>query len=72
MITYYGHGSPNETLLNVGLVSKPSGPTNNYSSTGDTYSNKKYPIMYFNGCGVGNLFSRNSQITVTYFQEIGY
>ncbi|MCF0058375.1 C25 family cysteine peptidase [Dyadobacter sp. CY356] len=61
MITYYGHGSPNETLLNVGLVSKPSGPTNNYSSTGDTYSNTKYPIMYFNGCGVGNLFSRNSQ-----------
>jgi hypothetical protein len=61
LISYYGHGSPSETILNVGLVSKESSASNNYSSTGGTYNNTKYPLMYFNGCGVGNLFSRNSQ-----------
>lgn len=48
LITYFGHGSTIRTDLNMG-----------YSTDGDRgYNNSgKYPMMYFNGCGVGNIFS---------------
>ncbi|TDE11082.1 putative type IX secretion system sortase PorU2 [Dyadobacter psychrotolerans] len=48
LISYFGHGSPTVTDLDFGYVSK--------SERG--YQNKsKYPLMYFNGCGVGNIFN---------------
>ncbi len=48
LITYFGHGSTTVTDLNMG-----------YSSDVDRgYNNAgKYPLMYFNGCGVGNIFT---------------
>ena len=45
-LVYYGHGSPTQTDYNIGYISDGS-----YNNTG------KYPFLYFNGCGVGNLFS---------------
>ncbi|REA62450.1 hypothetical protein DSL64_09355 [Dyadobacter luteus] len=47
MLTYFGHGSRTTTDLNFGYISDASKGYNNYL---------KYPIMYFNGCGVGNVF----------------
>jgi hypothetical protein len=48
LITYFGHGSAIITDLDFGYASDaPRGYKNLY----------KYPVMYFNGCGVGNLFS---------------
>ncbi|GLU55842.1 putative type IX secretion system sortase PorU2 [Dyadobacter frigoris] len=47
MITYFGHGSQTITDLDMGYASDA---TRNYQNTG------KYPLMYFNGCGVGNIF----------------
>lgn len=54
MITYFGHGSQTITDLDMGYVSNVS---RGYTSSG------KYPLMYFNGCGVGNIFA--SRITQT-------
>ncbi|MCF0058374.1 C25 family cysteine peptidase [Dyadobacter sp. CY356] len=52
MISYFGHGSPTVTDLDLGFVSDAS----------RGYSNQdKYPLMYFNGCGVGNVFSRRDE-----------
>lgn len=48
MLTYFGHGSSHYTDNNIGYVTDPS---RNYNNTG------KYPVMYFNGCGVGNIFN---------------
>lgn len=45
-LVYYGHGSPTQTDYNIGYISDGT-----YNNTG------KYPFLYFNGCGVGNLFS---------------
>jgi hypothetical protein len=48
MISYFGHGSPTVTDLDFGYASRAE----------RGYSNKgKYPLMYFNGCGVGNIFN---------------
>jgi hypothetical protein len=48
LITYVGHGAQTVTDLDFGYVS----PQNkNFSNAG------KYPMMYFNGCGVGNIFN---------------
>jgi hypothetical protein len=49
MITYFGHGSISVTDLNMGFVSDVN---KGYEA------NTRYPIMYFNGCGVGNVFFR--------------
>ncbi|MCF2491180.1 C25 family cysteine peptidase [Dyadobacter sp. CY347] len=48
LITYFGHGSTTVTDLNMGYITDVS---RGYSN------NAKYPMMYFNGCGVGNIFS---------------
>lgn len=50
MISYFGHGSPTVTDLDMGYVSDA---TRGYQNI------NKYPLMYFNGCGVGNIFKGN-------------
>jgi hypothetical protein len=45
---YYGHGRPTLTDNNIGFATDPA---RSYSNSG------KYPLLYFNGCGVGNIFS---------------
>lgn len=46
-ISYFGHGNPHYTDYNPGYI----------SDTRRAYGNtQKYPVMYFNGCGVGNIF----------------
>lgn len=47
MLTFFGHTSPVDTDTDMGHVSNPA-----YG-----YNNKgKYPFMFFNGCGIGNVF----------------
>ncbi|GAB3890941.1 hypothetical protein GCM10028803_02250 [Larkinella knui] len=47
MITFFGHSSPTVADLDIGYVSDPV-----YG-----YRNKgRYPLMFFNGCGLGNIF----------------
>ncbi|GAB3910263.1 hypothetical protein GCM10028803_49790 [Larkinella knui] len=47
LMTFFGHSSPIVTDLDFGYASKPA-----YG-----YRNKgRYPLMFFNGCGVGNIF----------------
>jgi hypothetical protein len=48
MMTYFGHGSSHYTDNNIGYVTDPARGYANDS---------KYPLMYFNGCGVGNIFN---------------
>lgn len=48
LITYFGHGSIKQTDLNMGYITDGD---RGYNNAG------KYPMMYFNGCGVGNIFS---------------
>lgn len=46
-MSYFGHGNPHYTDYNMGYISDER----------RAYNNKgKYPVMYFNGCGVGNIF----------------
>jgi len=52
MITYFGHGAQTITDLDMGLVSDAS---RGYQDAG------KYSLMYFNGCGVGNIFTSRSR-----------
>lgn len=48
LITYFGHGSTTVTDLDMGYATDEA----------RAYSNSlRYPMMYFNGCGVGNIFS---------------
>ncbi|WP_235157303.1 C25 family cysteine peptidase [Dyadobacter sp. CY351] len=48
LITYFGHGSTTVTDLNMGYI----------TDANRGYNNKgMYPMMYFNGCGVGNIFA---------------
>lgn len=51
MISYFGHGSPTITDLDMGYISDATRGYQNIS---------KYPLMYFNGCGVGNIFKGNT------------
>lgn len=54
MISFAGHGSATIIDYDFGFAS----PTQN------GYTNKgMYPIMYFNGCGVGNIFYRYSPLS---------
>jgi hypothetical protein len=56
VISYFGHGSPVITDLDMGKVSDVTRKFNNPL---------KYPLMYFNGCGVGNVYSGRSTITLS-------
>ncbi len=48
LVTFFGHGSQTVTDLDIGYASDVS----------RGYANRnKYPLMYFNGCGVGNIFT---------------
>ncbi len=49
MITFMGHASPTIPDVNIGYASDPAVQLSNKG---------KYPFMYFNGCGVGNVFYR--------------
>lgn len=47
LITFFGHSSPTVADIDIGYVSDPV-----YG-----YHNKgRYPLMFFNGCGLGNIF----------------
>ncbi|WP_041735439.1 putative type IX secretion system sortase PorU2 [Dyadobacter fermentans] len=48
LITYFGHGSATVTDLDMGYITDVKRGYNNFG---------KYPMMYFNGCGVGNIFA---------------
>lgn len=48
LLTYFGHGSTTVTDLDIGYITDAARAYNNQG---------KYPLMYFNGCGVGNVFS---------------
>ncbi|MGG7662678.1 C25 family cysteine peptidase [Dyadobacter sp. BHUBP1] len=48
MISYFGHGSTYRTDLNPGYVTDPA---KNYNNT------TKFPVLFYNGCGVNNIFS---------------
>lgn len=54
MITFAGHGSANTLDFNFGFASPPQ---NGFTNKG------KYPIMFFNGCGVGNVFYRYNALS---------
>jgi hypothetical protein len=55
MITYFGHSVPYQTDYNFGYVSDPA---KQFSNPG------KYPIMFYNGCDILNVFSNNFAETV--------
>lgn len=48
MISYFGHGSTFRTDLNPGYVTDAA---KNYNNT------TKFPVLFYNGCGVNNIFS---------------
>ncbi|MCE7065319.1 C25 family cysteine peptidase [Dyadobacter sp. CY326] len=48
MVSYFGHGSTYRTDLNAGYATDAA---KGYNNTG------KYPVLFYNGCGVGNVFS---------------
>jgi hypothetical protein len=48
LITYFGHGSTTVTDLDMGYATDAKRGYNNANM---------YPLMYFNGCGVGNIFN---------------
>ncbi|MCP9770144.1 T9SS C-terminal target domain-containing protein [Lacihabitans sp. LS3-19] len=54
MLTFVGHGSPTIIDLNFGFCSDPKRNIANKN---------KYPMMFFNGCGVGNIFYRYSTMS---------
>ncbi|KQS33225.1 C25 family cysteine peptidase [Dyadobacter sp. Leaf189] len=51
MITYFGHSAPYQTDYNFGYVSD--------AAKGYTATNGKYPVIYYNGCDILNIFSNN-------------
>jgi hypothetical protein len=48
MMSYFGHGSQSVTDLDFGFATDAA---RGFRNSG------RYPLMYFNGCGVGNIFS---------------
>ncbi|WP_020607020.1 C25 family cysteine peptidase [Spirosoma spitsbergense] len=48
LITFFGHAGPAITDMNFGFASPPQ----------NGFRNPFYPLMIFNGCGVGEIFSR--------------
>lgn len=48
LITFFGHAGPSVTDMNFGFASPPE----------NGFRNQYYPLMVFNGCGVGEIFSR--------------
>lgn len=54
MITFLGHGASSYLDFDIGFASNPS---NQIENSG------KYPLLFFNGCGVGNIFNRRETLT---------
>ena len=54
LLTFCGHSNYATTDLNIGFVSDLN---SNYNNKG------KYPFMFFNGCGAGNIFSNRTSLT---------
>ncbi|CAG5007094.1 hypothetical protein DYBT9275_03962 [Dyadobacter sp. CECT 9275] len=52
MITYFGHGAQEITDLDMGFITDAS---RGYQDV------NKYSLMYFNGCGVGNIYTSRSR-----------
>lgn len=48
MVTYFGHGGVDKTDYNAGYVSDPAKGYNNPDN---------FPVLFYNGCGVNNVFS---------------
>jgi len=48
MVSYFGHGNVDRTDYNAGYVSDPAKGYNNPDN---------YPVLFYNGCGVNNVFS---------------
>jgi hypothetical protein len=48
MVTYFGHGNVDNTDYDFGYATDPS---KGYTNDG------KYPVLFYNGCGVNNIFS---------------
>ncbi len=57
LISYFGHGSNTVFDLDIGDVNDPS---NGYNNT-----NGKYPVMMYNGCAAGHLFT----VAPTFFES---
>lgn len=55
LLTFFGHGSQANTDLNFGFVTDA---TRGYLNT------ERYPLMYFNGCGVGNVFTSRTAVGI--------
>lgn len=55
MVTYFGHGSQTVTDLDMGYISAPE---RGFSDS------EKFSFMYFNGCGVGNIFATQTYFTL--------
>lgn len=55
MITYFGHSVPYQTDYNFGYVSDAAKKFNNPN---------RYPIIFYNGCDILNVFSNNFNETV--------
>ncbi|KAA6440646.1 T9SS type A sorting domain-containing protein [Dyadobacter flavalbus] len=53
MVTYFGHGGVDVTDLNFGYATDPA---KGYANT------NKYPILFYNGCGVNNVFSNRFKL----------
>ncbi|GAB4015819.1 putative type IX secretion system sortase PorU2 [Spirosoma koreense] len=53
LITFFGHAGPNITDMNFGYAS----PVEN------GFRNTHYPLMVFNGCGVGEIFSKYNTLS---------
>ncbi|RZK98569.1 MAG: hypothetical protein EOO62_26290, partial [Hymenobacter sp.] len=51
LITYFGHGSTTQFDINLGDINDP---TTGYANA------KKYPVMMYNGCSLGNAFTNTS------------
>lgn len=54
MVTFLGHGASSYLDFDIGFVSNPSNQIDNKG---------KYPLLFFNGCGVGNIFNRRETLT---------
>jgi hypothetical protein len=54
LITYFGHSSPYQTDFNFGYISDPA---KQFSNPG------RYPIMFYNGCDIMNVFANNFDVT---------
>ena len=53
LITFFGHAGPSVTDMNFGFAS----PVEN------GFRNTHYPLMVFNGCGVGEIFSKYNTLS---------